>query len=267
MTTVVVSVRQASAQYGRREVFRDLSFVVRAGQSLAVLGANGAGKSTLLRMLVGCLTPVRGEVRIGGRPARHALRQTGIAYFAGAATLPPSVRAAAWGTLGNGDAITVDRRRLRVLSHGARQLLGLRTVLSRHPLQLVVLDEPWEGLDPEGARWLSATLESKRDRGAAVVVSSHRLHDLAEMCDAYLFLMPHQAVVLRAHELARGGVVAAEVLSEVFDRLRDRAAPPWMEPPASRAFMRPDEGSGDGSRSAMRGGPPGPVDALEQPRD
>ncbi len=253
MTTVVVSVRQASAQYGRREVFRDLSFDVRAGQSLAVLGASGGGKSTLLRLLVGCLRPSRGEVRIGGRHARHALRQAGIAYFAGAATLPPSVRAAAWGTLGNGDAITVDRRRLRVLSHGARQLLGLRTVLSRHPLQLVVLDEPWEGLDAEGARWLSAMLESKRYRGAAVVVSSHRLHDLAGMCDAYLFLMPHQAVVLRAHELAPGGAVAAERLSEVFRRLRDRAAPSWMEPPAPRSFMRPDAGSEDGP-GAVRGG-------------
>jgi ABC-2 type transport system ATP-binding protein len=229
VTTVLLSVREASAQYGRREVFREVSFDLRAGQSLAVLGPNGAGKSTLLRMLVGCLTPSRGEVRIGGRLARYALRQTGIAYFAGAATLPPSVRAAAWGSLGNGDPITVDRRRLRVLSHGARQLLGLRTVLSRHPLQLVVLDEPWEGLDAEGARWLTATLESKRDRGAAVIVSSHRLHDLAGMCDAYLFLLPQRAIVLRAHEIARGGTVTADLLNDIFDRVRDRAASRLLE--------------------------------------
>jgi ABC-type multidrug transport system ATPase subunit len=224
MTPMLVSVRQAAAQYGRREVFRDVSFEVRAGQSLAVLGANGAGKSTLLRMIVGCLRPAGGEVRIAGRPPRDALRQTSVAYFAGAATLPPSVRAAAWGALGNGDTVTSDRRRLRVLSHGARQLLGLRTVLSRHPLHLVVLDEPWEGLDAEGARWLTSTLESKRDRGAAVVVSSHRLHDLAGMCDAYLFLMPHQAVLLRAHDIARGGPVTAALLAEVFDVVRDRTA-------------------------------------------
>lgn len=234
MTAVAVSVRQASAQYGRREVFRDVSFDLRAGHSLAVLGPNGAGKSTLLRMLVGCLRPARGEVRVDGRLAHHALRRTGIAYFAGAATLPPSVRAAAWGALGNGDPITVDRRRLRVLSHGARQLLGLRTVLSRHPLQLVVLDEPWEGLDTEGARWLTATLESKRDRGAAVVVSSHRLHDLAGMCDAYLFLMPHRAILLRAHEIARGQPVTADLLTEVFDRVRDRTMPLVVDPVVSR---------------------------------
>ena len=224
MTPMLVSVRQAGAQYGRREVFRDVSFELRAGQSLAVLGANGAGKSTLLRMIVGCLRPSAGEMRIAGRPAGDALRQTSVAYFAGAATLPPSVRAAAWGALGNGDTVTSDRRRLRVLSQGARQLLGLRTVLSRHPLHLVVLDEPWEGLDAEGARWLTSTLESKRDRGAAVIVSSHRLHDLAGMCDAYLFLMPHRAVLLRAHEIARGEPVTAALLGDVFDIVRERTA-------------------------------------------
>jgi ABC-2 type transport system ATP-binding protein len=224
MTAMLVSVREAAAQYGRREVFRDVSFDLQAGHSLAVLGASGAGKSTLLRMIVGCLRPSRGDVRIAGRPPRDALRQSIVAYFAGAATLPPSVRAAAWGALGNGETITADRRRLRVLSHGARQLLGLRTVLSRHPLHLIVLDEPWEGLDAEGARWLTATLESKRDRGAAIVVSSHRLHDLAGMCDAYLFMMPHQAVLLRAHEIARGGPVTAALLTDVFDIVRDRTS-------------------------------------------
>jgi ABC-type multidrug transport system ATPase subunit len=234
VTPMLVSVRQAAAQYGRREVFRDVSLELRAGQSLAVLGANGAGKSTLLRMIVGCLRPSGGEVRIAGRSPRDALRQTSVAYFAGAATLPPSVRAAAWGALGNGDTVTSDRRRLRVLSHGARQLLGLRTVLSRHPLHLVVLDEPWEGLDAEGARWLTSTLESKRDRGAAVVVSSHRLHDLAGMCDAYLFLMPHQAVLLKSHEIARGEPVTAALLSDVFDIVRDRTAAVGSEGTAVR---------------------------------
>lgn len=225
MTPVFVSVRQVAAQYGRREVFRDVSFEVRAGQSVAVLGPNGAGKSTLLRMLVGCLRPARGEVRIGGHLAHFALQRTNIAYFAGAATLPPSVRAATWGSLGNGDPITLDRRRLRVLSHGARQLLGLRTALSRHALQFVVLDEPWEGLDAEGARWLTTTLEAKRDRGVAVVVSSHRLHDLAGMCDAYVFLMPHQALVLHAHDIARGEPVSADLLATVFERVRQQTGP------------------------------------------
>jgi ABC-2 type transport system ATP-binding protein len=204
-------------------VFRDVTFDVRAAQSLGVVGANGAGKTTLLRMLIGCLAPASGDIRIGGFRPRDALQRTNVAYFAGAATLPPTVRATAWGTLGTGEAVLPDRRRIRALSQGMKQLLGLRTVLSRHPLQLIVLDEPWEGLDAESSRWLTVTLESKRDRGAAVVVSSHRLHDLAGLCDEYLFLMPHEAAVLHAHEIARVGPVTPSALADTFDRLRQRA--------------------------------------------
>ena len=219
---VLVSVRGAAARYGQREVFRDLSLDLRAGQALGVLGANGAGKTTLLRMLIGCLSPVAGDIRIAGFRPRDALRRTTVAYFAGAATLPPAVRAAAWGALGNGEVVLKDRRPIRSLSQGLKQLLGLRTVLSRHPLQLVVLDEPWEGLDNESSRWLNATLELKRDRGAAVVVSSHRLHDLAGLCDEYLFLMPHDARLMKAPEISRVGPVTAALLADTFDKLRER---------------------------------------------
>ena len=222
---VLVSVRNAAARYGRREVFRDLSFDLRTGQALGVLGPNGAGKTTLLRMLIGCLSPVAGDVRIAGFRPRDALGRTSVAYFAGAATLPPAVRATAWGALGNGEVVLPDRRRIRALSQGLKQVLGLRTVLSRHPLQLVVLDEPWEGLDAESSRWLNATLELKRDRGAAVVVSSHRLHDLAGLCDEYLFLMPQEARLLKAPEIARVGPVTAALLADTFDKLRQRNPP------------------------------------------
>ncbi|HEX2862240.1 MAG TPA: hypothetical protein VHN79_11395, partial [Lacunisphaera sp.] len=74
--------------------------------------------------------------------------------------------------------------------------------------------------DRDATRWLSATLEAKRDRGAAVVLSSHRLHDLAGLCDAYLFLLPQRSVVLQAHEIASTGAVTPALLTEVFDRLR-----------------------------------------------
>ena len=224
-TSVLVSVRGATARYSRREVFRDLTFDLRTAQSLGVLGPSGAGKTTLLRMLIGCLSPAAGDVRIGGFRPRDAVLRTAVAYFAGAATLPSSVKASSWGTLGNGEAVLPDPRRIRALSHGMKQLLGLRTVLSRHPLQLIVLDEPWEGLDSESSRWLNATLELKRDRGAAVVVSSHRLHDLAGFCDEYLFLMPHEARLLKSYEIARVGPVTAALLADTFERLRDRTAP------------------------------------------
>jgi len=221
MIPVAVAVRTLAVACGRRRVFDQLSFTLGAGQCLGVIGQNGAGKTTLLRTIAGCIVPAQGEIRISGLTPRDALKRVGVAYFAGEATLPGFVQACAWGTLGTGEPVTPDRRPLRALSRGGRQLLGLRTVLGRHPLGLILLDEPWEGLDPDAARWLSATLESKRDRGAAVILTSHRLHDLAGLCDAYLFLLPHRSELLKAHEIAPVGPVTPALLENVFETLRD----------------------------------------------
>lgn len=220
MTSAALAVRDLSARYGNRQIFYGLSVHLDAGQSLGVIGPNGAGKTTLLRMLVGLLKPDGGEVRIHGAPARQALAWTAVAYFAGDVTLPGAVRASDWGSLGTGAVITPERRRIRALSRGSRQLLGLRTVLGRHPLGLVVLDEPWEALDPDTTRWLTATLEIKRDRGAAVVLASDRLTDLAGLCDLYLFLVGGQPTLLKAQDIASVGPVTAALLTDVFDKLR-----------------------------------------------
>ena len=220
MTSAALSVRDLSARYGDRQVFYGLSVHLDSGQSLGVIGPNGAGKTTLLRMLVGLLKPDGGEVRIHGAPPRQALIWTPVAYFAGDVTLPGAVRASDWGSLGTGAVITPERRRIRALSRGSRQLLGLRTVLGRHPLGLIVLDEPWEALDPDTTRWLTSTLEMKRDRGAAVVLASDRLQDLAGLCDLYLFLVGGQPTLLKAQEIVSVGPVTAALLTDIFDKLR-----------------------------------------------
>ena len=215
-----IAVHDLAVHYGSRLVFEAVSFQLSGGQSVGVIGGNGAGKTTLLRAMVGGLTPSTGAVSLDGRPPRQALRHTNVAYFAGDATLPGFVRACTWGTLGTGQAVTADRRPIRALSRGTRQLLGLRTALGRHPLDLVILDEPWEGLDADAARWLTATLEAKRDRGAAIILSSHRLHDLAGLCDSYVCLVGGRATVIRAHEIAPPGAVTGDVLTDLLDRMR-----------------------------------------------
>ena len=231
MNDLLLAVRNLSVQQGRRLAFRGVSFGLRAGQALGIAGTNGAGKSALLRALVGGIRPTDGEIRISGRVPRDALPRTPTAYFAGEATLPGFARASAWGSLGTGEAVTAETRRIRTLPRGARQLLGLRTELGRHPLSLVILDEPWEGLDPDASRWLNATLETKRDRGAAVVVSSRRLEDLAGICDKYLFLTSYAPFLLSAHEIEPLGGVTAARLHEVFDTIRS-------EPTAVAAWPR-----------------------------
>ena len=218
--TVVLSVHGLSAGYGRRLVFREVSFEVASGQAVDVLGPSGAGKTTLLRTIAGLLAPREGDIRINGLAPRDAVARTRVAYFAGEATLPGAVRAAAWGRLAHGALVVPERRRIRTLSRGARQLLGLRTALGRQALDLVILDEPWASLDEDGSRWLSATLVAKRDRGAALVLASHGFHDLAGACDAYLFLIHPHAILMRAHEISPTGTVTAEHLARLFDTLR-----------------------------------------------
>ena len=226
MSDLLISARDLSARYGRREVFHGLTFEVNANQSLGVIGPNGAGKTTLLRMMAGLLSPSEGELYVRGMSPRRAMGRVNVAYFAGDFTLPGSVRACDWGSLATGDAITPERRRIRTLSRGTRQLLGLRTVLSRSHLGLVVLDEPWEGLDVDAYRWLSRTLEAKRDRGAAVVLASHDPHDLAGVCDLYLFLVNRRGTLLKAHELSPVGPVTPAVLANVLERLQVDATAP-----------------------------------------
>src|SRR4029434_6029245 len=136
--TVAVSVRSLAMQYGRRLVFRELSFDLAAGQAAGVVGPNGSGKTTLLRALAGCLTPRSGEIRINGLTPSDAIARTGVGYFAGEATMPGSVRAAQWGSLGAGDDVTRENRRLPTLARWTRPLLGLRTALGRHPLGLML---------------------------------------------------------------------------------------------------------------------------------
>jgi ABC-type multidrug transport system ATPase subunit len=226
MNEGLLSVRDLSLHYRRREVIEGLTFEVASNQVLGIIGPNGAGKTTVLRALAGLISPSRGDVRVRGMPPRRAAARVNVAYFAGDFTLPGSVRAAHWGNLATGNPITPEQRRIRTLSRGTRQLLGLRTVLARPHLALVVLDEPWEGLDVDGARWLSRTIEAKRDRGATVVLASHDPNDLAGACDLYLFLVNRRGSLFKAHELSSEGPVTAAVLANVLDRLLMDASGP-----------------------------------------
>jgi ABC-2 type transport system ATP-binding protein len=219
VTEALLSIAEMSIHYGRRQVVHGLSLDLAANQVLGVIGPNGAGKTTVLRAIAGLLSASRGDVRVRGIPHRRAAARVNIAYFAGDFTLPGSVRACHWGSLATGDRITPERRRIRTLSRGTRQLLGLRTVLSRAHLALIVLDEPWEALDVDGCRWLLRTIEAKRDRGAAIVLSSHDPTDLAGICDLYLFLVHQRGALFKAHELSPSGPVTPSVLADVLDRL------------------------------------------------
>jgi len=218
-------------RFGRHVAIDNVTLGIDAGDIVGVVGPNGAGKTTLLRLLAGILRPTRGHVRFRAPRTADSVR-----YFAGERTLPPSVSTRRWLKLWRLEAEslhmprslsrhdgTVTRKRMTVLSRGTRQHLGLMTALRPGTPTLVVLDEPWEGLDPDASRWLASDLSGKRSSGAAVVVSSHRIHDLASVCTKCVFLINGalSSEVVTLEQLRRGSSPSA-VLFDAFDRAQGR---------------------------------------------
>lgn len=214
----VVRAISLSRRYGGGSVLRDVELALRPREILGLIGANGAGKTTLLRILLGFVAPTSG--RVEWKRTGHARPPDSVGHFGGAHTLPPRVPARTWVRLVSfGRAACDDRRPIRSLSRGSRQLLGLSTVLARPELDAVLLDEPWEGLDPDGSRWLTETLRRRRDDGCSFLVSSHRLHDLAGVCDRYAFLLDGRLVTRNAAEISSRDATGEDLL-RAFDRIR-----------------------------------------------
>jgi ABC-2 type transport system ATP-binding protein len=177
--------------FGRQRVLNQAWLQVRGGEVVGLIGANGAGKTTLLRIAAGLVKPDAGCVRWADE--RPALR-----YFGGEMTLPPGVTVRRWASLFS--MPLDDRRRIGQLSRGNRQFLGLRLVLAGADADILLLDEPWEGLDPSGSAWLTETLQRWRTAGAAILISSHRFHDLDSICTRFVILEGGRCAPVAAHD-------------------------------------------------------------------
>jgi ABC-2 type transport system ATP-binding protein len=204
-------------RYGRNVALADVTLAADPAEILGIVGPNGAGKTTLLRVLARLIRPDSGSVGTAGVQNPVVVR-----YFGGEHTLPPGVPARRWLRLWRApSAAAAGRRRLGELSRGTRQRIGLEAALAEAAPSLLLLDEPWEGLDPDASRWLSAALVARRNAGAAIVVSSHRIHDLADVCDRCVFLVAGRlaAESLGPSDLA-GAADRSALLYAAFDRVR-----------------------------------------------
>lgn len=218
--TALLSIERLSRSYAGRVVLRDVTFSAGRAQVVGLIGPNGAGKTTMLRVIAGLQKADSGEVYVGGRRMPDALESSRVAYFGGERTLPPGVRARRWLHLFPGSPAENRNDRIGVLSRGTRQVLGLRAVFSGVAAELMLLDEPWEGLDPDAARRLSGAIASARDRNTTVIASSHRLHDLAGVCDLFVFLDRGTATIVGALDLGGDGRPTGDRLMAAFDAVR-----------------------------------------------
>lgn len=194
-----MEVHALTKRYGAKTAVHDLSFMVQPGRVTGFLGPNGAGKTTTLRVLLGLDAPTSGTATIGSvsfRRHRRGLRHAGA--LLDAQQVHGSLTAAAhlWALArSNGlprrrvDAVLVEvglveaaRRRIGGFSLGMKQRLGIAAALLGDP-PVLVFDEPVNGMDPEGVRWLRGLFRRLADEGRTVFLSSHLMSEMANTAD------------------------------------------------------------------------------------
>jgi ABC-2 type transport system ATP-binding protein len=195
-TDAVITVDRLAKTYGGHQAVADVSFAVERGSIVGFLGPNGAGKTTTLRALLGLVEPTSGSALFGTaryrdliEPSRHvgALLDARVGHPGRTAIAHLSVLAGPLGiprarvreVLDQVGLASAARRRIGGFSQGMRQRLGLAGALLGEP-EILVLDEPSNGLDPDGIRWLRHTLREFAAAGGTVLLSSHVLAEVAQ---------------------------------------------------------------------------------------
>jgi ABC-2 type transport system ATP-binding protein len=209
----VLELRDLRKRYGDVTALDGCSFSVTPGRVLGFLGRNGAGKTTAMRSIFGLVEPDAGGVLWQGQPVGRAQRtrfgympeerglyprmrvEDQIAYFARLRGLEqPEARAEAGTWLGRLDLAGSAASTVESLSHGNQQRVQLAVALVGSP-DLLVLDEPFSGLDPIAADTLSSVIKDEAKRGTAIVFSSHQLDLVEDVCDD-IAVITHGQVVL-----------------------------------------------------------------------
>jgi ABC-2 type transport system ATP-binding protein len=209
----MLEVRDIVKSFDERPVVNHVSFEVRPGEVFALLGPNGAGKTTLIRMITDILKPDSGQILLEGRALDHATRQR-IAYLPEERGLYRRVpvidvlvyygelkglsahaaRAAGLALLERMDLREWATKQVQALSKGMQQKVQFCTALIGEP-QLLILDEPFTGLDPLNTQLFEDVLAERRAAGATVLLSTHQMNKVEQLCDRAL-MINHGLMVL-----------------------------------------------------------------------
>ena len=205
-TALPVIVTGIWKRFGSTDVVADLSFEVRPGEILGFLGPNGAGKTTTMRMILDIIRHERGTISVFGKPpgVEHQGRTGYLPEERGLYRDVPAIDTLAYFGALRGLSLATARRRARdlltqvglgdslakkagELSRGMHQKAQLVATIINDP-DLLIVDEPFQGLDPVNATMLKGMLLEQRDRGAAVVMSTHDMEDAQVLCDRILLI-------------------------------------------------------------------------------
>jgi ABC-2 type transport system ATP-binding protein len=220
-------------RYGATEALRGVSLEVDEGEVVGLLGPNGAGKSTLAKIACGLVRPTAGRAWVAGEPAGSRAARATVGYLAELFRFPSWIGADELLTLhqrlsgsvgGAGERRELlelvglegaSRTRVGAMSKGMQQRLGIAQALVGGP-RLLLLDEPTSALDPAGRRVVRGLLDGVRERGTAVLLSSHLLGEVELVCDRVAILVGGEIVERgRPAELARGRGVEVETAAGV----------------------------------------------------
>ena len=247
MTNLAIQTEGLTKRFGQRVAVDGVSLEVARGEVFGFLGPNGAGKTTMIAMLLGLVRPTSGRALVLGRDvardAAAALRGVGAMieapafypYLSGRDNLRVLARVHALPDAAVGAALaTVEltdraRDRFRTYSQGMRQRLGIAAALLHQP-ELIILDEPTNGLDPAGTVELRALIRSLAAEGRTVFLSSHLLHEVQQVCDRVAILQAGR--VLRqgsVRELLRAGQgISLRVEGDAAPALALLRSLPWV---------------------------------------
>ncbi|MFE1291279.1 ABC transporter ATP-binding protein [Streptomyces sp. NPDC058751] len=256
----MITVDRLTKRYGDKTAVSDLSFGINPGKVTGFLGPNGAGKSTTMRMIVGLDEPTEGRALVGGKPyaqLKHPLRKVGALLDARAGHpgrsahqhllgmarsngIPASRVTQVLETVGLGE---VAKKRIGSFSLGMGQRLGIAAALLGDP-EVLLFDEPVNGLDPDGVRWVRELMRELAAEGRTVFVSSHLMSEMQETAD-------HVVVI------GRGKVIADAPIEEVIagsslNAVRVRTPQPdvlWRE--LLSLGMSVERGAGDAPEELM----------------
>lgn len=198
----VLEVKKISKRVGKKTIIKDASFTVKSGKVTGLLGPNGAGKTTIIRMLVGLMSHDAGSIQIDGQSLstnfKEAMAHVGAIvenpefynYMTGMENLKQYVRMSPK-PITDDELIQVIHsvhlennidQKVKTYSLGMRQRLGVAQAILHQP-DLLLLDEPMNGLDPKGMREFREMIQALKNQGVGVLISSHQLSDMELLCD------------------------------------------------------------------------------------